>query len=138
MEKYDIVIAGAGPAGLKAAETLAKKGKKVIVFERKNIIGDKVCAGGLTFKDIRQFNIPDRIFERKFKKIYINTPHQRTEIKFKEPLIFTVKRTIFGQWLAQKAEKAGTEIQTNSSVKKINPNSVIVNEKEIGFKYHRS
>lgn len=34
MEKHEVVIVGAGPAGLKAAEILAENGKDVLVIER--------------------------------------------------------------------------------------------------------
>ena len=33
MERYDLVIVGAGPAGLSAAVEAAKTGMKVIVFD---------------------------------------------------------------------------------------------------------
>jgi len=68
MENYEIVIVGAGPAGLKCAEILAKNNKKVLVLEKNKIIGDKVCAGGLTLRDL-ELGIPDKIIQRKFKKI---------------------------------------------------------------------
>jgi len=34
MERHEVVIVGAGPAGLKAAELLGEAGKDVIVVER--------------------------------------------------------------------------------------------------------
>lgn len=34
MEKYDIVIVGAGPGGLQAAKVLAENDKKVLVLEK--------------------------------------------------------------------------------------------------------
>ena len=71
--KYDTIIVGAGPAGLKCAEVLAKNGKEVIVFERKKIVGDKVCAGGLTVKDLN-IGIPEKLYQRKIKKIIVHTP----------------------------------------------------------------
>ena len=45
MESFDVVIAGAGPAGLKCAETLGGSGLGVLVLERENAVGRKVCAG---------------------------------------------------------------------------------------------
>ena len=35
MEKGEILIIGAGPAGLKCAEVLARNGKDVLVLEKK-------------------------------------------------------------------------------------------------------
>jgi len=34
METHEVVVVGAGPAGLKAAELLGKAGKDVLVVER--------------------------------------------------------------------------------------------------------
>jgi phytoene dehydrogenase-like protein len=42
MNKYDYIIIGAGHNGLVAAGYLAKKGKKVIVLERRDIVGGQV------------------------------------------------------------------------------------------------
>ena len=47
-DKYDVIIVGAGPAGLSCAEVLAKGGKSVLVLEKNNEVGPKICAGGLT------------------------------------------------------------------------------------------
>ena len=46
MEKHEVVIVRADPGGLKAAQTLAKQGKKdVLVLERlpEDQMGDKIC-----------------------------------------------------------------------------------------------
>ena len=58
MEKFidnlnqDVVIAGAGPAGLTTAYYLAKKGYKVSVFERKLSVGGGMWGGGMMFNEI--------------------------------------------------------------------------------------
>jgi thiamine thiazole synthase len=48
----DVIIAGAGPAGLTAAYYLAKAGYKVSVFERKLSIGGGMWGGGMMFNEI--------------------------------------------------------------------------------------
>lgn len=48
----DVVIAGAGPAGLTCAYYLAKKGFKVSVFERKLSVGGGMWGGGMMFNEI--------------------------------------------------------------------------------------
>lgn len=47
--EVDVAIAGAGPAGLTAAQHLAKAGKKVALFERRLSVGGGVWGGGMTF-----------------------------------------------------------------------------------------
>ncbi len=46
--KYDVIILGAGPAGLKCAEELKNTNLSVLLIEKNKIIGPKICAGGLT------------------------------------------------------------------------------------------
>jgi len=135
MKSYEIIIVGAGPAGLKCAEVLAKNNKKVLVLEKDSIFGDKVCAGGLTLKDL-ELGIPNKIIQRKFKKVIIHTPHQDTEIKLDKPFIATLDRKDLGKWMADNARKQGAELQLNSKVAKISNNKVTINKKDkIQYKY---
>ena len=48
----DVIIAGAGPAGLTTAYYLAKAGYKVSVYERKLSIGGGMWGGGMMFNEI--------------------------------------------------------------------------------------
>ncbi|KYK26539.1 MAG: thiazole biosynthesis protein [Candidatus Proteinoplasmatales archaeon SG8-5] len=49
MTDVDVIIAGAGPAGLTAARLLAKAGKKVLILEKKLAPGGGMWGGGMTF-----------------------------------------------------------------------------------------
>ncbi|MBI4858136.1 MAG: FAD-dependent oxidoreductase [Acetobacterium woodii] len=49
MKRYDVIVVGAGPAGLSAAIEAAKRGLKVIVFD------ENVKPGGQLFKQIHKF-----------------------------------------------------------------------------------
>jgi thiamine thiazole synthase len=48
----DVAIAGAGPSGMVCAYYLAKKGKKVAIFERKLSVGGGMWGGGIMFNEI--------------------------------------------------------------------------------------
>ena len=47
--QVDVVVAGAGPAGLTAARILAKAGKKVLIVERKLAPGGGMWGGGMNY-----------------------------------------------------------------------------------------
>jgi len=47
-EFYDVIIVGAGPAGLACASEFIGSDKKVLVLEKNEVIGPKICAGGIT------------------------------------------------------------------------------------------
>ncbi len=48
----DVAIVGAGPAGMCCAYYLAKKNKKVVIFERKLSVGGGMWGGGIMFNEI--------------------------------------------------------------------------------------
>ena len=50
--KSDVIIAGAGPAGLVASKFLAEAGLKTIIFERKLSFGGGMLGGGIMFNKI--------------------------------------------------------------------------------------
>jgi len=44
MAKYDVVVIGAGAAGLTAGALLAKQGKRVVVMDREKHLGGRAMA----------------------------------------------------------------------------------------------
>jgi geranylgeranyl reductase len=130
--KYDIVIVGAGPAGLSAAKTLAEAGRDVIVFERKKVVGDKVCAGGLTKKDFVLCHIPENLIERKFEKVIFRTERKTKEIDFK---LVTVDRKRLGLWQLNEARKVGAMVTLDSNVTDIGEKYISVGGREVGYNY---
>ena len=61
MTGYDVIIAGAGPAGTAAAVVLARAGARVLALDRAEFPRDKLCAGLLTWKTVRTI---ERVFAR--------------------------------------------------------------------------
>jgi len=43
---YDVIILGAGAAGLMSAITAGKRGKKVLILEKSNKVGKKILMSG--------------------------------------------------------------------------------------------
>ena len=83
--RYDVVIIGAGPAGLSCAGIIAQNNLKVLVLERKVRPGPKVCAGGVTWSGLIK-RIPASLIERGFPLQHIFTRLQQTTISSHEPI----------------------------------------------------
>ena len=127
-KKYDVVIVGAGPGGLKAAEILAKNNRKVLVLEKNKKLGIKACAGGLTRKN-NLIDLPiENIGERFFSSFKYYFRGRKNTISNKKPMIVAAEREKLGEFMKNKTEKSGAEIQLNCSVTKISDKFVLVNE----------
>lgn len=136
MEKFDVIIIGAGPAGLNCAKHLEKFGKSVLILEKNKVIGKKVCAGGIMPKTIEYLNLPLELLERKFKKIDFKTPFYNYDIKSNNYIIYTIDRIKLGNWQAKQLENTSIEIRKQSMVTSIENDCVVVNnEQKIKFDY---
>ncbi|MBU1201026.1 MAG: NAD(P)/FAD-dependent oxidoreductase [Nanoarchaeota archaeon] len=135
MDSYDVVIVGAGPADLNCARVLAEAKKKVLVLEKNEVVGPKVCAGGLLGHDLEYLKLPDELLDSKFNKEIVHSPFDTDIIKLNYDFIYTVDRKNLGQWLLKRAQTAGAEVRIKSKVTKIENGYVVVNDSEkIGFK----
>jgi menaquinone-9 beta-reductase len=131
---YELVIVGAGPGGLACAAAAAQHGVKTIVLERKTILGQKVCAGGITWNGLIK-KIPYDISEKKFPKQKITTPLQTIYIEEPEPIIATINRQKLGQLMASYAMESGAEIRLGCQVIGISPKTILYKEKECRKQY---
>jgi hypothetical protein len=112
MEKHDVVIVGAGPAGLQAAKILAENGKDVLILEKvsQDRIGDKICAGALSAKVVKVINPPTSIYDINGDgyDLIMHLPNRDIEVKnerrFQAPMISPNK---FVRWQLVEAKKAG-------------------------------
>jgi len=136
MKHYDVIIVGAGPAGLMCAEILSKSDKSVLVLEKNEKFGEKVCAGGLTRKDLELLDIPDDIFEYKITQTAVYSRKRKSQTNAPEPFVFTVNRITFGTWQKEQLDNTHIEIRNNAKVTDITSVKIIVNEtEEFGYTY---
>jgi len=125
--RVDVIIIGAGLAGVACAYVLAKAGVNVVVLERGKYPGAKNVMGGILFTTILEKLIPEFlkeapierfIMKRKFSLLSRDTELEfsfRTE-KYSLPPhnhSFTVLRAKFDRWFAGKAEELGAMILPN-------------------------
>lgn len=123
------VIVGAGPGGLACGRILAEHGHSPLVIERKETIGAKVCAGGITWGGLIK-RAPQELVEKSFTVQHIITPLQKARIEEPAPIIATVNRLQLGQYMARQARDAGARIMTGWQVKEIRERCLVIEQKE--------
>ena len=136
MKSYDVIIVGAGPAGLMCAETLLDSKLKVLLLEKNKVFGKKICAGGLTRKDMDLLHFPDEIIEHKVNKTAIYSKKRRSETNAPEAFLFTVNRVEFGTWHKKRLENKNIDILTGAKLTEIKDNTITVNYSDkYSYKY---
>ena len=128
-EKFDVVVVGAGPAGLAAAYTLTKAGLQVLVFERGEYPGSKNVMGGILYRQPTEAVIPgfwkEAPVERPIveQRVWMLTKDAAISLGYKSERLaqepynsFTVLRAKFDRWFAGKVEEAGAFILTDTVV----------------------
>src|SRR6266540_1827522 len=58
MERFDVAVVGAGPAGSTTAYRLALARARVLLVDKARFPRDKPCGGGLTMRAVRQLPFP--------------------------------------------------------------------------------
>ncbi len=109
---FDVLIVGAGPAGLLAAESLAVQGVSVAVIEKDRVPGkDKPCGGFLTHMGALQGKIPQNLAERQTFGISISMPGLPIHhVDYPNPVGIQITREALGRHLCQRASAAGAKI----------------------------
>ena len=115
MNKYDVIIVGAGPAGIACAVTIARAGKEVVLIERGKFSGSKNVFGGAIYAQPTREIFPDfeataplerRNIEHKFAILGEN---DGTVVSYRknDTVSYSVIRGKFDRWMAQEAQKEG-------------------------------
>ena len=120
MQKYDVIVVGAGTAGCLAAKTVAESGLKVCIVEKKNLeqIGEKICGDALGEHHLKFLGLEKPKggeLEAKIDGIKIYSPDENTvfTIADKDFVGHLLNRRLFGQWLLKKSLDAGAELEYN-------------------------
>ncbi|MGM0408843.1 MAG: FAD-dependent monooxygenase [Bacteroidota bacterium] len=134
MESFDVIIIGAGPAGLKCAEILGNSNKKVLLLEKNLKIGPKPCGGLMTQNGM--IYLRQDIGGEKFNNFFMNSASKKNKINISKTPLYTINREKLGQFQLKKVNKfQNITIRKESRVEKIEKNYVIVNKKKIKFDY---
>ncbi len=127
-DRFDVIIAGAGLAGLSAAWTLAGAGIEVLVLERGDYPGSKNVTGGRLYVNPVRDLIPGLLegapFERRITRegVTIMAAERSVTVDYtgeelRQPAqSYSILRSQFDRYLAERAEAQGAMILTKVRV----------------------
>jgi electron transfer flavoprotein-quinone oxidoreductase len=129
MEKFDVIIVGAGLAGLAAAYTLAGKGMDVLVLERGDYPGAKNVTGGRLYVNPVRDLFPELWNEPPLERFIVHEGavlmakerslalhYSGNELREKPHQSYSILRAKFDRWLAEQAEAKGAMLLTRVRV----------------------
>ncbi len=126
----DVLIIGAGPAGLAAASRLAARGRDTLVLEEHDVIGHPVhCTGVLGHDAFAELDLPRDTILSITRSATFRSGHGAPVLVESENIIATVvDRGPFDARLAEGAAAVGAEIRTGARVEAIDvtPSGVTV------------
>ena len=128
--KTEVIVVGGGPAGIAAAITIARGGRKVVLIERGKFSGSKNVFGGAIYTQPTKEIFPD--FEKTAPLERRNIEHRYAILSEDESTVvsyrnkksedygsYTVIRAKFDRWMAQEARKEGVYIAEETVVREL-------------------
>ena len=125
MSSYDVIVAGAGPAGSTAARLLAERGASVLLLDKQRFPRDKPCGGGVTMRaasaqDIDLSPVTEQtIYGARFS-LRLGESFDR---RFRAPLTYMTQRRRLDAYLAERAAEAGADFHDGDPVRELDVTS---------------
>ncbi len=122
----DVIVIGAGPAGIAAAISVARGGRKVVLIDKNQYAGCKNMYGGAVFDCALREIAGDEIDNLPYERIINShtwaflTPETSFELTYKNKSAqnsYAVKRFNLEKWLVELAKKEGVYYAPNTLVK---------------------
>jgi geranylgeranyl reductase family protein len=121
MERFDVLVVGAGPAGSATAIHLARTGASVLLVDKARFPRDKPCGGGLTGRALR--HVPcavDLVVEHVVDRLVVRAGYARKVTRTSdERLIDMTQRRRLDLHLAEQAAAQGADFRDGVALTEI-------------------
>jgi geranylgeranyl reductase family protein len=113
VQRFDVLVVGAGPAGSTTAHGLATAGARVLVVDRARFPRDKPCGGGLTTRAFRRCPVdPTEVVEERVDLVELRFRYGDAVVrKASAPVIWMTQRRRLDAFLLDAARTAGAEVR---------------------------
>ena len=117
---FDVIVAGAGPAGNNAAHRLSTMGHRVVVLDWREALGDKLCTG-IVGRECVEHYPPDEsdIFQEAQTATIVAPSGKSHRIVKDEPQAYIIDRVAYVASLARRASEAGAAYRLGEKVEEI-------------------
>lgn len=119
--QYDVIVAGAGPAGTTAALDCTRRGLSVLILDRAEFPRDKPCGGGVSIRatNLLSFDLSP-VVERTISGMRFSW-RQTGDFgrDYPQPVAYLTQRSRLDAFLLQKAVDAGATFVSHAQVKDI-------------------
>ena len=118
------------------AQRLSESDLSILLIEKDSVFGDKVCAGGLTRKDLGVIAIPDDIIQQKVTRTSLHSPKRSSSAEMSEPIVVTVNRKDLGRWQRLLLDNNRVTVRTDTRVTEVRADHILLKDgTPIGFRH---
>jgi len=118
---HDVIVVGAGPAGLYCALRLADEGLDVLVLEEHDTIGTPTHCTGIVSAELQElFKLPEQaVLQRPSRCVLVAPSGMSVEFGSPGEELAVLDRKLFDQALAASVESAGVTVLTGHRVERV-------------------
>jgi geranylgeranyl reductase family protein len=118
---YDVIVAGAGPAGSTAARLLAEHGASVLLLDKQRFPRDKPCGGGVTIRaaSVQDVDLSPVIEQTIYGARFSLRLGESFDRRFREPLTYMTQRRCLDAYLAEQAVERGAEFRDGEALSEV-------------------
>jgi flavin-dependent dehydrogenase len=136
--RTDVVVVGAGPAGIAAASKLVESGARVVLIDRHQRPGGKACGGGLTREawsaaNFDPLSVPD--WGQVFSKLKVQTEVGGVVLEDGEPLLATIDRQAWAMENLESLLEAGVDVFLGKRLLGFRGDRAFIDNNELKFNF---
>ncbi len=116
-KELDVIVIGAGPAGGQCARELAKLGRRVVLLERSQEIGEpNYSSAGTCSEILERFDLPLSVTSAPWNRILFRSKNAEASWAFGETRGYVLDFMALRKFLAEEAARHGADILVGSTV----------------------